>query len=137
MKTSKTMITLKSFYILTTILGLQFNMIIAGNLNSGSSYNTTELNTAELITLAPATPKEADFSDVAPESGNELKNLAPLTPKEAEFEEATGTSATKLLINLMPELPSEADFSDGEVNQSMNINLAPSTPSEADFEDLV
>ncbi len=106
------MITMKTFYILTALLGLQYNILVAGNLTSGSTINSNEITLTDLSALAPVTPKEADFSDVAPESGNNYKDLAPVTPKEADFEEGAGMTSVNDLINLAPELPSEADFED-------------------------
>jgi hypothetical protein len=112
MKNSKSMITMKALYILTAIIGLQINMLVAGNVTSGSTLTSNEITLTDLVALVPATPKEADFSDVAPESDNSFKELAPI-------------------------LPSEADFSDTEVVPASNLNLAPVTPVVADFEDLV
>lgn len=127
---------MKTFYILTAILGLQFNMLVASNLTSGSNLSNKEINLTDLSALAPGTPREADFSDVAPESSNNYNHLAPANPKVASFEEPAQLNESGNLMNLAPELPSEADFNDSE-STLPNINLTPVTPVEADFEDLV
>jgi hypothetical protein len=132
-KPLKKMITMKAIYLLTAMLGLQFNMIYAGDFSSGKTISEIVYSVRELSALAPLNPKEADFSDVAPESENNFKSLAPVTPKEASFEEENGQVSETPVYNLAPELPSEADFNDS----IEALNLAPSTPAEADFEEEV
>jgi hypothetical protein len=110
MKTQNRTFSVKFFHILTAlIIVFQMNTVFADNLPSGNSEVRTEITTPALSSLGPVTPKEADFSDTAPEIRNDFSNLAPETPKEADFEDA-GLQIPE--INLTPTLPAEADFSD-------------------------
>jgi hypothetical protein len=116
--------------ILATLLIPQINSLFASNdgvpmtTNKGMSFNT-------VLFLAPATPKEATFEEMA---ATETFILAPVTPKEAAFEdEAEDLSITCLA----PITPAEADFNDDEpVLNKIAVSLAPVTPAEADFTEL-
>ncbi len=120
MKMNKKMITMKTIYILTAFIGLQFNTLFAaGNPETMIIKASTEI--LDFSTLAPLTPKEADFNDEAPAMEMNLKFLAPLTPKEATFEDV------------------QPDENPGSVLIPQDIlqKLAPLTPVEADFSELV
>jgi len=83
---------------------------------------------------APVTPKEADFSDLVPETANTI--TVPSAPKEATFDDeyVPEPVVPDSLINaLAPVTPCEATFT-GEDNY---INLAPVTPREADFDEAI
>jgi len=83
---------MKSIYILTALIGLQFNSLFASG-NPESIVIKTHTEIMDFLRLAPETPKEATFEEVTfekiPESGliseNVLKRLAPVIPSEAEF----------------------------------------------------
>jgi hypothetical protein len=163
MKTSKNMITTKVIYLLATFIGLQFNFVFASPEMTGTSFSASERpavsevtllapvtpreanfeetidlasNALNLADLRPLLPKEADFSDNAPDKNESTIRLAPENPREACFEDEAEVFSVKLQLDLAPVLPSEADFSDDDV-QLLNQNLSPSTPVEAEFEDLV
>lgn len=117
--------------ILATLLMLQINSLFASNdgvpmtTNKGMSFDA-------VLFLAPATPKEATFEEMAPIA--ETFILAPVTPKEASFEdEAEVLSITRLA----PVAPAEADFNDDEPALNIvTVSLAPVTPAKADFTEL-
>lgn len=117
--------------ILSTLLILQINSLFASNdgvpmtTNKGMSFNA-------VLFLAPATPKEATFEEMAPIA--ETFILAPVTPKEASFEdEAEDFNTTRLA----PVAPAEADFNDDEPALNIvTVSLAPVTPAKADFTEL-
>lgn len=112
MKTTQ-MITMKSLYILTALLGFQFNTLFAA---TGFSESTLLSNA---IMTSIATPI-----------------LAPVTPAEATFEDVSEAGATAIdIVALIPMIPMTADFSDGAPEAGIQINLAPVTPKEADFEE--
>jgi len=116
--------------ILATLLILQINSLFASNdgvpmtTNKGMSFNA-------VLFLAPATPKEATFEEMA---AAETFILAPVTPKEAAFED----EAKDLNITcLAPVTPAEADFNDDEPALNIvTVSLAPITPANADFTEL-
>jgi hypothetical protein len=78
------------------------------------------------ITVAPVAETNATIS---------LVSLAPVTPAEATFEEiATLTDYTVFA----PVTPVEADFNDNDRVQPVETStLAPATPAEADFSDTL
>jgi hypothetical protein len=72
-----------STILIAAVLALQVNVLFVGNETSSAPVaNATA--TITLTSLAPATPKEADFKDAA--TMNDLAYLAPVTPTEADFE---------------------------------------------------
>jgi hypothetical protein len=118
--------------ILATLLILQVSFLFASN--DGVPVNTNkEMNLSTVLLLAPSTPKEATFEEMAPKA--EILVLAPFTPTEATFEdEAEGFS----ISSLAPVTPAEADFNDDEPALNGNtVSMAPVTPSEADFNELL
>jgi hypothetical protein len=118
--------------ILATLLILQINSLFASNDGVPMKANK-EMSFNAVLSLAPVTPKEATFEEMA--TAAETFILAPVTPKEAAFEdEAEDLSIT----NLAPVTPAEADFNDDEPAQNTDtISLAPVTPAEADFTELL
>jgi len=115
--------------IIAAVLSLQVNLLIAGNNETSTKYNS-DLSNISLNILAPVTPEEADFSDIIPEPILNKSNLAPVTPSEADFNDSAPEAVTND-ISLAPETPSVADFDENETNLT---TLAPVTPAEADFE---
>jgi hypothetical protein len=108
MKNTNKMITMKSIYILTAFLGLQFNTIFAAGYYSDLPATTSNTaSSAAAITLAPSTPAEATFEEF---SELTLITLAPVTPREAIFEDETGTGNRNPQIELAPATPAVADF---------------------------
>jgi hypothetical protein len=120
--------------IIAAVLSLQVSLLFAGINNTRSTVNDetvlcptcvlapvtpteatfeeTTITSAisfDFTSLAPATPFEADFSDVVPEKNLDLTILAPVTPAEADFNETT-ESQSDILSALAPVTPSEADF---------------------------
>lgn len=160
MKTTNKMITMKtSLYILTAFLGMQYNLIFAGNESEISAANASPaiaeseflapstpkvasfedaaavVENMNMKMLMPVTPKEADFSDGAPEPGITTLNLVPVTPKEATFEEVTEPD-TNDPSSLAPAVPAEADFEDASVSATLDTaSLSPVIPATADFEE--
>lgn len=117
--------------ILATLLIPQINSLFASNDGVPMKANK-EMSFNAVLFLAPATPKEATFEEMAPIA--ETFILAPVTPKEASFEdEADDLSITCLA----PATPAEADFNDNEpVLNTITVSLAPVTPAKADFTEL-
>lgn len=91
--------------ILTAIFAFQINVLFAGNAEakSGSLKETTFTPDKELSVQAG----KADRSEVTPLT--EKISLAPMTPKEADFYENEDTTSVNLR-SLTPVIPSEADF---------------------------
>jgi hypothetical protein len=89
MKNTSKMKTMKSIYILAAFLGLNFGSSFAAGNFSVADFNY-EAPAAEIrvATLAPVTPKEADFEDVSVISATTTPEiLAPVTPAVADFED--------------------------------------------------
>lgn len=78
------------------------------------------------MTLAPVTETNATTS---------LVSLAPVTPVEATFEEIATQADYSVFA---PVTPVEADFNNNDLVQPVDFStLAPTTPSEADFSDIL
>ncbi|MCX6246160.1 MAG: hypothetical protein NTW10_00365 [Bacteroidetes bacterium] len=78
------------------------------------------------ITLAPVAEANATIS---------LVSLAPATPVEATFEEIATQADYSVFA---PVTPVEADFNNNDLVQPVDFStLAPTTPSEADFSDIL
>jgi hypothetical protein len=93
-----------------TILALNFSISFAN-----PNVTFTEIRPVErtVIHLAPASPSEADFSDVVPEANASSTLIMPVTPKEATFDDETNQesiSEEPLLKPLSPSTPKEAGF---------------------------
>ena len=109
--------------ILAAFLTLQAGILFAGNDNivPASNDNFT-------ISLAPATPVEANFEDITTIS---LVDLMPVTLYEATFDDMPAVMPA--LIDLSPSTPEIADFEDVDVSID-NAILIPVGPVVADFE---
>ena len=115
--------------ILAAALTLQAGFLFADNDNKLNPV-ANESSMASTISLAPATPMEATFEDLATIS---MTDLMPVTPSEATFDDVTAT--LPLSIDLSPETPSMADFEDTTDESAIdNGFLAPAMPVVADFE---
>jgi hypothetical protein len=95
---------------LLTILALNFSISFAS-----SNVTFTEIRPVErtVIHLAPASPSEADFSDLVPEANASSTIIMPVTPKEATFDDETyqeSINEEPLLNSLSPSTPKEAGF---------------------------
>ena len=121
MKTTKT--------ILAFIFAFQTAFLFAGN--DTPSVFSTESSAAVVLALAPVTPAEATFEDMAPESL--FSGLSPVTPGVATFEDCSVEMVS--VKALSPETPSVADFTDSTdpVYDDAGL-LSPVTPFEADFD---
>ena len=99
---------------LLIILTLNFSISFAK-----TNVTFTELRSVErsMISLAPVSPIEADFSDLVPEADASNTILLPVTPKEATFDDETLTESI--------------------IEEPLPIILAPSAPKEAGFEDPI
>ena len=75
--------------ILATVFILQINYLFASNDNTPVNP-TTENNYNSNIRLAPATPKDAEFSDDDLSLTEIIISLAPITPAVADFDEVPG-----------------------------------------------
>lgn len=104
--------------IIAASLTLSVNLLFAGNDNLSPVANVNHT-----ISLAPTTPSEATFEDMAT-----LTTLAPVVPSEATFEDSFDEMVSGL--NLAPVNPVMATIDD-EVDIS---SLQPAVPTEADFE---
>jgi len=132
--------TIKSIgYLLTAFLAVQSNFLNAGNPNPVLKSTTSESSCIIYCSLAPVTPKEADFNENETEIFiMKFDYLKPLEPKEATFDETDNnemkTSWDNLLEKLSPVTPKEADFNEID---DLNIikDLKPVTPSYADFDE--
>jgi hypothetical protein len=121
--------TMKTIMMISAVFILQINSLFASYDGVPAKVNK-EMNFSAVLTLAPTTPKEATFEEMAPVA--ELLISAPVTPKEATF----GDEAEDIiLISFASVTPKEATFED-EDEDPINPNLAPVTPAEADFSDL-
>lgn len=75
----------KTILILAAILSLQINLLVAGN--DENTMNAKGASTLKsTLELAPSTPVEATFDDVA-ETVDTVHLLAPVNPVVADFEE--------------------------------------------------
>ena len=97
---------------LLTILAFNFSTSFAN-----TNVTFTEIRPVEriIIQLAPASPNEADFNDLVPETSSSNTIMMPVTPKEATFDDETYQES----INEEP----------------LHKSLSPSTPKEAGFEE--
>jgi hypothetical protein len=112
MKTTN-MLTMKTFYILAAILGLQFNTIFAAVNFSEATVLSKEIVAGVNVTaLMPVIPMIADFEDGAPSIESTSVRLAPATPAEADFEETPVNKNSSATIELAPVTPTDADFED-------------------------
>jgi hypothetical protein len=96
-----------------SILALNAGITFA---NSDISFSESRTTERSLISLAPVSPAEAEFSDLVPEADAPVALLMPVTPKEATFEEDS--------------------FCTDQDNALLSI-LSPTTPAEADFEEII
>jgi hypothetical protein len=117
-----------------------FNMKdLAPSVPAVATFDDEEM-TADLKSLLPNNPKEADFSDndLIPKSSPALNPLMPITPREANFNDSDAVNPDLMLMNLAPLTPKEADFIDTDINGNAEAGcLAPVIPDEAEFEDHV
>lgn len=129
----KSLKTMKTMIILFAILGLQLNLLFAGN--NAEGYTTG--NSITRANLAPALPSEADFNDIPPASLNFLMTLMPVVPGSASFEDSDFSiiDTRYLLLKLVPSTPKEAGFEDADSTLYLEKILAPVLPAVADFED--
>ena len=97
-----------TIFVLTAILALQFNSLLAGNAETKSA-SSKEPATIIVVKLAPAQSMDEEFSKITPNIKTENLRLAPVTPAEADFRENEDTSTINLR-NLAPVVPAEADF---------------------------
>ena len=114
-----------TFYIILAFFGLQSNLLFAYSTSAQTIYSE---------------PMEAAFSDndLVPSSSPALYSLAPVTPREADFSDSDSDDLNSLMMDLAPKTPDEADFLDSNTPTGMgDMNLAPVLPSEATFEDIV
>lgn len=95
---------------LITILALNFSISFA---KTNVTFMEISPVVRTMITLAPDSPIEADFSDIAPETDASNTILVPVTPKEATFDDeiySESLNEDSLLKSLSPSTPDEADF---------------------------
>jgi hypothetical protein len=117
--------------------------ILAFNLNYSFAGNAAELSvnlpvSHDMISLAPATPGVADFSDLIPEPAPAVLSLIPATPEEAGFDDDYGSETDINLLNdLSPTTPKEADFEDSITPDNNTLSMTPAMPHEAGFEESI
>lgn len=90
---------------IAAVLALQVTTLFAGNDNLPASMEL-ENSIIAMTSLAPATPAEATFEEIAPV--NEISAIVPVVPGEATFEDVPSDIAP--IGDLSPALPAEADF---------------------------
>lgn len=113
--------------IIAAVLFLQAGFLFAGN----ESTSAPVASPIATIRLAPTTPVEATFEEVA--FVNECSALVPVTPWEATFEDMPTEMIS--MVDLAPSLPNVADFDDYVVTITIdNALLATVTPAFANFE---
>ena len=117
--------------IIAAVFTLQASTLFASNNESGNITNNEATNSI-LVTLAPTTPTEADFSDLVPESEFNFSHLAPVTPSDAEFNDII--PELNSTIDLSPKTPASADFEETFTDYFSTVSLKPVTPAKADFE---
>ena len=116
--------------ILAVIFTLQTGLLCAGNetLTTPATETTSSLN---ILLLAPSSPVEATFEDIAVD--DTFFGLSPVTPTDASFEDFS--SAMISVNTLSPIIPAFADFSDTIDQVAIDLGqLSPVTPFEAAFE---
>ncbi len=103
MKTRMHSLILKTSYILSAVVTLSLQPVLASGTGATNLY---------IRSLAPATPAVADFTDAdgAPVIEINMATLAPVTPKEAEFGDEPSSSAQVVPEGLAPSTPKEASF---------------------------
>ena len=89
--------------ILAAAITLQTSIIFAGNVTPSVPV-TNETTAIAPALLAPSTPEEATFEEIA-----STLNLAPMAPSVADFEEPVD-AFTPDAFELAPVAPSEATF---------------------------
>ncbi len=77
-------------------------------------FGISNLSDPDILTLTPVIPLIADFYDEAPAMEISLTSLAPVTPREADFEDITATNDTSSVSDLSPVTPAEATFEEIE-----------------------
>lgn len=116
--------------IIAAFFALISGILFAGN-EDLSAPVTLESTSMAAMNLAPGTPMEATFEEVA--VMNDFSFLAPATPAEADFNDVAPVSTIDIMT-LAPIAPAEADFNDS-ADVMIDVNaLAPVTPATADFE---
>jgi len=113
MKNNPMMMTMKTIYILTALIGLQITTLFASNHTEGITMNNKH-EIIDLQWLAPLAPATADFSDEAPALEMDVTDLVPVIPGVATFEDEIGSGlvSREVLHFLAPKTPLEADFED-------------------------
>jgi hypothetical protein len=102
---------MKTAYLsLALVFLLNITTLYAGDpMASVKTENKKTVIIVESTVLAPATPKEAGFSELTPDVKAVVPVINPVTPREAKFEE--DTTECNILF-LAPVTPKEADFSE-------------------------
>ncbi|MCX6246143.1 MAG: hypothetical protein NTW10_00280 [Bacteroidetes bacterium] len=96
----------------TIIIAAVFSLLVSSSFadNNMTLAPVTETNaTTSLVSLAPVTPVEATFEEIA--TLTDYTVFAPVTPLEAGFDESDLVQPVDY-STLPPTTPSEADFSD-------------------------
>ncbi len=119
MKTTNNIITMKTISLLAVVIVLHINTIFAAGNSREANYTVTSSALTGLSTgLAPVSPKEATFEDVADRKAEAPVNvftvslLAPVTPVVADFEDEPAANDELLVKSLAPVTPVNADFED-------------------------
>jgi hypothetical protein len=91
--------------ILAAVLVLHAGILFAGNDNSSTTVAAAHA-TITMVPLAPVTPAEATFEEIA--VSNAITALVPVTPSEASFEDMPFEMVS--ISDLTPVVPLQADF---------------------------
>jgi hypothetical protein len=128
-----------AIFTISVIFLLSSVKVLAGN-DIESPILSEAITVSLLKTLAPVTPKEANFDEeiTGMEKDFTIGSLAPTTPESASFDDTilTEMSFKDILHLLAPKSPQEVDFNDPAESIDNFRYLRPATPKEALFEDV-
>jgi hypothetical protein len=117
--------------IISAMLVFQVGFLFAANAGEPIYKGTSDVTIEKTSTIPSASRLSA--RDEKSDIDNSFISLAPATPKEADFSEES-TNNNFILENAAPSVPSVADFNDTVVSEINVRSIAPFTPAEADFE---
>lgn len=128
-----------AIYTISVIFLLSVRTVFAGNDLESPGVNLS-INETLLKTLAPVTPKEANFDEefLGMDKNLSVISLSPVTPESATFNDTVPTemSMKELIQTLAPISPKEVDFNDPvDLNNNFR-HFRPVTPKEASFEEV-
>ncbi len=129
---------MKTIYIFTTFLGLQFNPIFAAGNLSGLPVSINNAANIPYVLPPAVIPAEAIFEESPDMNDNTLflSGLTPVIPVTAEYGDEAPVNEVNF-INLAPVMQKEIGLEDEAINDGIisMIDLAPEVPSYTEFDD--